>query len=33
VLCPVELCDVQEVKELGEKTQRSEGGFGSTNLK
>ena len=33
VLCPVELCDVKEVKELGEKTQRSDGGFGSTNLK
>ena len=32
VLCPVELCDVKEVKELGEKTQRSEGGWGSTGV-
>lgn len=33
VLCPVELCDVEEVKELGDKTERGTGGFGSTKLK
>lgn len=32
VLCPVELCDVEEVKEITQKTERGSGSFGSTGV-